>query len=293
MASDSTCSPSRVPLDILTMSCHELTDRLKSEAIRLGFDAVGVAPAVATAGLSQLSPLARFRPCRRNGLSAPESGSPAHPSSVLEGVRSVIVVSLVYGRTANLAMQVSDRAQRQGRPVRCRVAIITPHLAEARRAARVAAQRVPRHHGTRRRRHGSAPGTRLCAAGRAGLDRQEHHADRPQAGQLHVSRRPAGRRRARVRRSARCRPLRKLHPLPGPLPDPGLHRPVRSSMPAAASATGPSSTAARYPQTECLRAGRLGFRLRRLPGCLPVEPQSAARAPCRARRAARVDRTRI
>ena len=32
------------------MSRHELTDRLKSEAIRLGFDAVGIAPAVALPG---------------------------------------------------------------------------------------------------------------------------------------------------------------------------------------------------------------------------------------------------
>ncbi len=32
------------------MSRHELTDRLKSEAIRLGFDAVGIAPAVAPPG---------------------------------------------------------------------------------------------------------------------------------------------------------------------------------------------------------------------------------------------------
>ena len=32
------------------MSRRELTDRLKSEAIRLGFDAVGIAPAVAPPG---------------------------------------------------------------------------------------------------------------------------------------------------------------------------------------------------------------------------------------------------
>ena len=47
---------------------------------------------------------------------------------------------------------------------------------------------------------------------------------------------------------ARCRPLRKLHALPRPLPD-RRHSPVpTSSTPAAASATGPSSTAGRSPR---------------------------------------------
>ena len=32
------------------MTRHDLTDRLKSEALRLGFDDVGIAPAVAAPG---------------------------------------------------------------------------------------------------------------------------------------------------------------------------------------------------------------------------------------------------
>ena len=61
------------------MSRRELTDRLKSEAIRLGFDAVGVAPAVAPPGYPDFLQLARGRLRRRNGLSEPESSSAGAP----------------------------------------------------------------------------------------------------------------------------------------------------------------------------------------------------------------------
>jgi epoxyqueuosine reductase len=90
------------------MSYHELTERLKSEAVRLGFDAVGVAPAVAPPGYPDFvrwldSGHDAGMDYLRRSLAAR-----AHPSSVLEGVRSVIVVSLVYGRTAPPAVQESD-----------------------------------------------------------------------------------------------------------------------------------------------------------------------------------------
>jgi epoxyqueuosine reductase len=90
------------------MSCHELTERIKSEAIRLGFDAVGVAPAVAPPGYPNFLRWldaghgAGMDYLRRN------LAARAHPSSVLEGVRSVIVVSLVYGQTARPTVQESD-----------------------------------------------------------------------------------------------------------------------------------------------------------------------------------------
>jgi epoxyqueuosine reductase len=78
--------------------CDDLTDRLKAEALRLGFDQVGIAPAVAppgyprflewleagyAAGMSYLERRARVR---------------AHPEHLLEDVRSVVVVSFLYGR---------------------------------------------------------------------------------------------------------------------------------------------------------------------------------------------------
>ena len=81
------------------MTPQELTDRLKSEARRLGFDDVGIAPAVPAPGYpgflewlaadhhAGMEYMNRHAACRE------------HPRSVLEGVRSIVVVSLVYGRT--------------------------------------------------------------------------------------------------------------------------------------------------------------------------------------------------
>jgi epoxyqueuosine reductase len=82
------------------MSLQELTERLKAEAIRLGFDQVGIAPAVTPPGYPDflrwlgaghaagMSYLQRQEPCR------------AHPSALLDGVRSVVIVSVVYGSKA-------------------------------------------------------------------------------------------------------------------------------------------------------------------------------------------------
>lgn len=77
---------------------RELTDRLKSEALRLGFNQVGIAPAVQPPGLSryenwlELGHAAGMEYLRRQALAR------SHPNAVLDGVRSVIVVSMVYGR---------------------------------------------------------------------------------------------------------------------------------------------------------------------------------------------------
>ena len=82
------------------MSCQKLTDRLKAEAIRLGFAAVGVAPAVAPPGYPDFvrwldsGHAAGMDYLRRNLLAR------SHPNQVLEDVRSVIMVSLVYGQAA-------------------------------------------------------------------------------------------------------------------------------------------------------------------------------------------------
>ncbi len=86
------------------MSCRELTDRLKSEAIRLGFDAVGVAPAVPPPGYPDFlrwldsGHAAGMEYLRR------KQAARAHPRSMLESVRSVIVVSVVYGQAASEAV---------------------------------------------------------------------------------------------------------------------------------------------------------------------------------------------
>ena len=99
-----------------------------------------------------------------------------------------------------------------------------------------------------RRRHGAAAGARLRPAGRAGLDRQEHDADQPPAGQLHLPGRTSDRCRAGLRPAARGRitaePARAASTPARPRRSPA----PTSSTPAAASATGPSSTAVCSPK---------------------------------------------
>jgi epoxyqueuosine reductase len=76
----------------------ELTRTLKAEALRLGFDRVGVAPAVSPPGY------ARFLDWLGAGLAAEmdylerNAALREHPARLLEGARSVVMVSMVYGR---------------------------------------------------------------------------------------------------------------------------------------------------------------------------------------------------
>ena len=79
----------------------ELARQLKAEAMRLGFDAVGIAPAVAAPGYSRY--LDWLRAGHATGMDYLErlSDARSHPDHVLEGVRSVVMVSVIYGeRTA-------------------------------------------------------------------------------------------------------------------------------------------------------------------------------------------------
>jgi epoxyqueuosine reductase len=79
------------------MTTAELTRHLKAEALRLGFDRVGIAPAVSPPGHAHLV----------NWLKAGHGAGMTymqrhvelrrHPDTLLEGVRSVVMVSLVYG----------------------------------------------------------------------------------------------------------------------------------------------------------------------------------------------------
>jgi epoxyqueuosine reductase len=77
---------------------REFTGALKTEALRLGFDRVGVAPAVAPPGYSRY--LDWLAAGHAAGMTYLETNGPlrAHPDRLLDGVRSVVMVSLVYGR---------------------------------------------------------------------------------------------------------------------------------------------------------------------------------------------------
>src|SRR5271163_2017025 len=79
------------------MTTQDLTDDLKSEARRLGFDDIGIAPAVTASGYPYLlrwldsGHEAGMEYMRKNATAR------AHPGSMLDGARSVVVVSIVYG----------------------------------------------------------------------------------------------------------------------------------------------------------------------------------------------------
>jgi epoxyqueuosine reductase len=80
------------------MSPRELTDGLKSLALRLGFDDVGIAPAVAPPGYPDFLRWLEAGRAASMSYMTKQPANRAHPDSVLEGVRSVVVVSAVYGR---------------------------------------------------------------------------------------------------------------------------------------------------------------------------------------------------
>jgi len=75
-----------------------LTLRLKQEATRLGFDLVGVAPAVVPSGYGRY--LDWLEQGRAAGMAYLQARAEArgHPNHVLEGARSVIVAAMIYGR---------------------------------------------------------------------------------------------------------------------------------------------------------------------------------------------------
>ncbi len=67
------------------------------EATRLGFDGVGVAPAVAPPGYSSFLRWLEAGRAAGMGYLSRNQVARSHPSSMLEGVRSLVMVSLVYG----------------------------------------------------------------------------------------------------------------------------------------------------------------------------------------------------
>jgi epoxyqueuosine reductase len=80
------------------LSAQELTDCLKSEALRLGFDDVGIAPAVGAPGYPEFLRWLEAGHAAGMDYMGRHAASRAHPGSVLEGVRTVVVLSVVYGR---------------------------------------------------------------------------------------------------------------------------------------------------------------------------------------------------
>ena len=75
----------------------DLADRLKREAQRLGFDLVGIAPAVSPPGHPRyLDWLARGHDAGMSYL-ARHAEAKTHPARVFEPVRAVIMVGLIYG----------------------------------------------------------------------------------------------------------------------------------------------------------------------------------------------------
>jgi epoxyqueuosine reductase len=98
------------------MSILDLSERLKAEAIRLGFDKVGIAPAVTPPGYPDF--LRWLEAGNAAGMGYLERQEPgrAHPSSILDGVRSVVMVSVVYGS------KVAAGARADPAPTRGRVA---------------------------------------------------------------------------------------------------------------------------------------------------------------------------
>ncbi len=95
------------------MTTPELTQRLKAEALRLGFDHVGIAPAVSPPGYDHLREW--LRAGRAAGMIYMEKHAEvrAHPDRLLEGVRSIVMVSVVYGKS-----QSGPSDSRQGKIAR-------------------------------------------------------------------------------------------------------------------------------------------------------------------------------
>jgi epoxyqueuosine reductase len=100
--------------------CSELTRRLKAEANRLGFEGIGIAPAVSPPGYGQFLEWLSHGYAASMGYLERLQAAREHPSNILDGVRSVVMVSLVYGQAQNPARSadVDPRADRHGQVAR-------------------------------------------------------------------------------------------------------------------------------------------------------------------------------
>jgi epoxyqueuosine reductase len=99
------------------MSLQDLSYRLKAEAIRLGFDRVGIAPAVTPPGYPDFLRWLEAGNAAGMGYLRRQEPGRSHPSSILEDVRSVVMVSVVYG-TNEPARPREDPAPARGKVAR-------------------------------------------------------------------------------------------------------------------------------------------------------------------------------
>jgi epoxyqueuosine reductase len=79
-------------------SVSDLADRLKAEARRLGFDQVGIAPAVVPPGYPRMLEWLDSGFAASMDYMHRHAEAKSHPDRLFEGARSVVMVSLVYGR---------------------------------------------------------------------------------------------------------------------------------------------------------------------------------------------------
>ncbi len=86
----------------------DLTLALKAEARRLGFDQTGIAPAVEPLDYDRFQDWLRAGNAAGMGYLARNAEVRAHPDRLLEGARSVVMVSLVYGRPDTTPPGVSE-----------------------------------------------------------------------------------------------------------------------------------------------------------------------------------------
>ncbi len=219
----------------------------------------------------------------------PARAARAHPDAVLEGVRSVVMVSLVYGtndrRTA--AHEPAPTAGKVARYARGgdyhrvlwdRLDLLLDWLRSVRPEARgrAVADTAPLLERD------------FARLRRARLDRQEHDAHRPPAGQLHLPRGPARPTSScaydpphaadHCGTCTRCLDACPTDAFAGP------YRARRAAMHQLLDHRAPRPD----PRSRGRSTPRLGLRLRRLPGRLPVEPQGAVGTQPRTGRDARM-----
>lgn len=76
----------------------QITVNLKREAERLGFARIGIAPAVAPPGYEHFQQWLRLGHEAGMGYMRKRETARAHPNAILDGVRSIVVGAMVYGR---------------------------------------------------------------------------------------------------------------------------------------------------------------------------------------------------
>ncbi len=206
-----------------------LTAAVKAEALRVGFDLVGVVSAGAPATFAD------FQEWLRQGFAGEmkyldrREEAYSHPRHVMPAVRSVIMLAANY-RTADPLP--AESLHRPGVAV-CleRRRLPRTDARPAGEAGQFPARATSGMSHASDRRHGAAARARFRAGGGTGLVRQKHDAHQQAARELAVSGRLTDRPRVGARRSARIVALRNVHALPRGMPHRRLSRAVRARRP--------------------------------------------------------------